>query len=249
MRCEPVRVRRLKNLVRSRLHEKIYYRTVNMQDMNTNQQTAHDVEQVTLEGYSLSATLLARQYEAGNRSRIQSVMSSIFSPGSKVLELGCGSGADAAALLQHGVDITASDGSKEMLAEASQRHPDLEQRLLHVILPGKIPFADDAFDGIVASALLMHFSTKILPSVCAEIARITRPGGKLFLAVVSQRDDLDDHGFDPHGRFFNCQNLCQIGDVFAPYGIVCREQYIVSDALGRSNVTIEEGLFKKTQTY
>jgi ubiquinone/menaquinone biosynthesis C-methylase UbiE len=206
---------------------------------------AHDVEQCTLAAYSLSATLLAQQYEAGNRSRIQSVMSSIFSPGSKVLELGCGSGADAAALLQHGVDIVALDGSAAMLDEAGRRHPELAQRLLHVMLPGKIPFADNSFDGIVASTLLMHFSTTILPSVCAEIARVTCPGGRLFLAVVSQRDDLDENGFDPHGRFFNCQNLSQIADQFASHGIVCCEQYIVSDALGRTNVVIEEGIFEK----
>ena len=42
-----------------------------------------------------------------------------FPPKLQLLEIGCGSGRDASFMYQHGYDVLAIEGSKEMIAEAN----------------------------------------------------------------------------------------------------------------------------------
>ena len=44
-----------------------------------------------------------------------------------------------------------------------------------------LPFGDGSFDAVVAAFLMPHVSD--LPAVCAELARVVRPGGRLALAT------------------------------------------------------------------
>jgi hypothetical protein len=39
--------------------------------------------------------------------------------------------------------------------------------------------------------------------------------------------------------------LEQIATIFVPLGVTLVKRYVVPDALGRNNVTIEEGIFSK----
>lgn len=52
------------------------------------------------------------------RDRVHARLLTHFSPGSHVLELGCGTGEDARFLAAHGVAVTATDSSEAMLAAA-----------------------------------------------------------------------------------------------------------------------------------
>ena len=202
-------------------------------------------EEQTLSSYCIRAESLAGLYESADRSQMQQVMSSIFRPGDKVLELGCGSGADAAMLLKAGIDMVASDGCSGMILEATRRHPELAEHLTPIQLPGVLPFDDGTFNGILATAFLMHFSEEHLPGVCAEMARVLEPGGVMFIAVFSGRDDLDADGFDRQGRFFNRLPLSRIAEMFLAAGVDCRRHYPAPDALGRGGIVLEQGIFEK----
>ncbi|MBR4329880.1 MAG: class I SAM-dependent methyltransferase, partial [Candidatus Riflebacteria bacterium] len=110
--------------------------------------------------------------------------------GSKILEIGCGSGRDAARSLADGYDIIALDGSKGLLAEIPKRHPELKDRLLFGIMPCRLDFPDEYFDGFYSVACLMHLYEKDLVPTLAELYRLTKKGGKGLVSIPTTRNDV-----------------------------------------------------------
>ncbi|MFC4061754.1 class I SAM-dependent methyltransferase [Planomonospora corallina] len=100
--------------------------------------------------------------------------------GRRILDAGCGSGPLAAALRERGAVVTGVDASAGMLALARKRLGDDAD--LHVAdLSGPLPFADGAFDDVVAS-LVLHYLRDWGPAL-AELRRVLRPGGRLIASV------------------------------------------------------------------
>ncbi|MBO0869296.1 MAG: class I SAM-dependent methyltransferase [Micromonosporaceae bacterium] len=100
--------------------------------------------------------------------------------GRRILDAGCGSGPLSAALRDRGAVVTGIDASAGMLALARRRLG--EQAALHLgDLSDRLPFADGAFDDVVAS-LVLHYLEDWGPAL-AEFRRVLRPGGRLIASV------------------------------------------------------------------
>ncbi|NBE56754.1 class I SAM-dependent methyltransferase [Streptomyces boluensis] len=100
--------------------------------------------------------------------------------GHRILDAGCGSGPLSAALRDRGAEVTGIDSSAAMLALARRRlGADADLRLGDLREP--LPFADGAFDGVVAS-LVLHYLEDWGPTL-AEFRRVLRPGGRLIVSV------------------------------------------------------------------
>ncbi|MFJ3338959.1 class I SAM-dependent methyltransferase [Streptomyces sp. NPDC086766] len=117
--------------------------------------------------------------------------------GRRILDAGCGSGPLSAALRERGAVVTGIDASAGMLALARRRLGD--DAALHLVdLSDRLPFADGAFDDVVAS-LVLHYLQDWGPTL-AELRRVLRPGGRLIASV--------DHPFvayaiqDPRPDYF-----------------------------------------------
>ncbi|WP_432186320.1 class I SAM-dependent methyltransferase [Streptomyces sp. Tue6028] len=117
--------------------------------------------------------------------------------GRRILDAGCGSGPLSATLRERGAVVTGIDASAGMLALARRRLGDDAD--LHVVdLSDPLPFADGAFDDVVAS-LVLHYLEDWGPTL-AELRRVLRPGGRLIASV--------DHPFvaytfqDPRPDYF-----------------------------------------------
>jgi 2-polyprenyl-3-methyl-5-hydroxy-6-metoxy-1,4-benzoquinol methylase len=99
-------------------------------------------------------------------------------PGGAILDAGCGSGRDARAFAELGYEVTAFDASEEMVRLA-RRHSGLPVQ--------QLAFADinwlSAFDGIWASASLLHVPREELVATSEKIARALRPGGAWYLSM------------------------------------------------------------------
>jgi SAM-dependent methyltransferase len=100
--------------------------------------------------------------------------------GGSVLDLGCGAGAHSAIMRDAGLVATSVDGSAGLAAEA-KRLWNVDVRLMHF---DELDFAD-AFDGVWASASLMHADGEQLPAIFAAIRRATKDGG-VFHATLKQ---------------------------------------------------------------
>lgn len=158
----------------------------------------------TLRFYDTHAEQATASYERVDFSPIVDRFAAALPPGARVLDLGCGSGRDAARLAAAGYDVTVADGSEAMLASATTLHPELTGRTAHVVLPAPLPFPAAAFGGVMSWAVIMHVHETDVPAVFAELARIVAPGGVLGYSVNTERSGLDAAGDDERGRHFTC---------------------------------------------
>ncbi len=74
-------------------------------------------------------------------------------PGTRVLDLACGTGVAAAAAARLGARVTGTDFSPEMLAQARRRHPTLAFETADA---EALPFADASFDAVIANFGIHH---------------------------------------------------------------------------------------------
>ncbi|PCH72119.1 MAG: SAM-dependent methyltransferase [Rhodobacteraceae bacterium] len=98
--------------------------------------------------------------------------------GGRVLDLGCGPGAAAAAMAQAGLKVEAWDASSEMVAMAA-RHPGVSAR--------QAVFDDisghDVYDGIWASFSLLHAPRGDFPSHLKALHKALKPGGTFVIGM------------------------------------------------------------------
>jgi len=101
--------------------------------------------------------------------------------GKQCLDAGTGSGRYAVAMAMHGARVTACDISESGLEVARHRSegvPNLNYMFGSVL---DLPFANASFDFVCCAGVLHH--TPSIPRGLDEIARVLRPGGKMFLLL------------------------------------------------------------------
>jgi SAM-dependent methyltransferase len=107
-----------------------------------------------------------------------------YAPGSRVLEVGCGVGAQTVQLLTRspGIALTAVDISEESLAEAKHRvavnAPDARVEWHHGDLHD-LPYAEASFDHLFLCFVLEHLPEPT--DVLRTLRRYLRPGGTITL--------------------------------------------------------------------
>jgi SAM-dependent methyltransferase len=104
-----------------------------------------------------------------------------------VLELGCGTGNDAARLARDGFHVVATDLSTEAVAAARQKYGDLVDVRV-VDMAAGLPFPEGSFDAVMANVALHMFTDAVTRAVFADVRRVLREGG-LFLFHVNAHDD------------------------------------------------------------
>jgi ubiquinone/menaquinone biosynthesis C-methylase UbiE len=101
-------------------------------------------------------------------------------PGSRILEVGCGLGDDAASLARlvaPGGSVAGIDGSQAMIEAARLRHGDVAGLSFEVADAGRLPFDDASFDAARVDRVLQHIADPA--AAVREMVRVLRPGGVL----------------------------------------------------------------------
>ncbi|TDO27664.1 methyltransferase family protein [Kribbella sp. VKM Ac-2527] len=100
--------------------------------------------------------------------------------GRRILDAGCGSGPLSAALRDRGAIMTGFDLSTAMI-ELARRRLGEDADLTVADLAKPLPYADAAFDDVVASLVLHYLEDWTEP--LAELRRVLKTGGRLILSV------------------------------------------------------------------
>lgn len=100
-----------------------------------------------------------------------------------VLDLGCGAGYDLDAFRSRGHSAFGLDYAEPLakIARVKSHCPVLVADMRAV------PFQSGVFDGVWASASLLHLPRHDLPVALGEIRRVLKPGGLLFASVKAGR--------------------------------------------------------------
>jgi ubiquinone/menaquinone biosynthesis C-methylase UbiE len=95
--------------------------------------------------------------------------------GTRVLDVGCGTGLSAQPLAMRGVQITALDPSAEMLTLAERNIPTATFVRGHV---EELPFPDRGFDAAICAQAFHWFDAE---RALAELMRVVKPGGPIAI--------------------------------------------------------------------
>ena len=113
-----------------------------------------------------------------------------------ILDAGCGSGRDSLYFLQNGYTVTAIDASEELSKLASKL---IKQTVVNISFQ-EMEFEND-FDGIWASASLVHIPRIEIKDVLNRIAKALKQYGILYASFK-----YGDEEYEKGGRYFNSYN-------------------------------------------
>ena len=147
----------------------------------------------TLEFYATEAADYHARSKAGINCDLPAFLKRLAA-GSLILELGCGSGRDAAYMQTLGFKVEPTDGVAAMAALAEQRLG----RTVRVMRFEDLAAAS-AYDAVYASYSLLHVPRSSLVDVLARIWRALRPGGWHMATYKSGGAE----GRDMLDRYFN----------------------------------------------
>ena len=147
------------------------------------------------EGYADEADALVRQYESLSFAEVhRHVLHLLPQPPAQVLDIGAGTGRDAAGLADLGHLVTAVEPTTPLRLRAQHLHPSPQIEWLDDSLPDLhlLSARGDTFDVVMLTAVWMHLDAAERMRAMPVVANLLRAGG---LMVLTQR-----HGLVPAGR-------------------------------------------------
>lgn len=149
----------------------------------------------TNKGYEQEAQALLKQYEAVNPEVVHAgYLSLLPMKPSIVLDVGAGSGRDAAYFADQGHRVVAVEPTKSLRLGAQNIHAGKDIEWIDDLLPdlSQVKVLGLRFDLIMLSAVLMHLDEEQRVKTLATLASLLSPDGRI---VMSLR-----HGPVPEGR-------------------------------------------------
>lgn len=124
-----------------------------------------------------------RDVDAENRLILDTL---VLPSGSKVLEIGCGTGRFVRAAAAAGLEVFAADVSSVMLAYVAQKCAETGLKIGGLQHAGflTMDFPEGEFDAVVSGAALHHLPDAWKYVALHNIARVLKTGGQLYLKDV-----------------------------------------------------------------
>jgi SAM-dependent methyltransferase len=145
------------------------------------------------QGYSAEAPDLLERYERMGFEGAHFAVLDLIAPAPlDVLDIGAGTGRDAAWFARRGDRVTAIEPTREMREGAIALHPEPNIEWIDDCLPDVASVHGRTFDLVWISAVWMHFDANERARMMPTVARLVRPGGALMISLR--------HGPIPEGR-------------------------------------------------
>ncbi|MFD9377869.1 class I SAM-dependent methyltransferase [Streptomyces sp. NPDC059999] len=179
-------------------------------------------------GYGMSAQALAEQYESVTFIEVHREVLHLFpTQPSTVLDIGAGSGRDAAALAARGHRVIAAEPTAELRTLGRRLHADRDIEWVDDALPRlpRLTALEQRFDLILLTAVWMHLDARQRTSAMGSLVSLLKNEARVVLSLrhgpvpagrrmfpVSAAETIslaDSHGLDvvheaeredPHGR-------------------------------------------------
>ena len=136
------------------------------------------------EGYGETAAERARQYESIGLADVHGDILHLFpATPSQVIDIGAGTGRDAAAFAERGHRVTAVEPTAELRAEAEHLHARWPITSIDNSLPDlhRVHEQGERYDVVMLTAVWMHLDAGQRERAMARVAPLVRPGGLMTL--------------------------------------------------------------------
>ena len=160
---------------------------------------------INISNYNQEADRLVHQYESISFEELnQQTISLLPSSPCQVLDVGAGSGRDAAWFADQGYQVTAIEPAVELLKRAKIIHPSLKISWYEDSLPQLllVKTLSNSFDLIWLSAVWMHLPQSDRPAAFANLDALLNHAGRMMFTLR--------HGPAPQGREFHPVSVGEI---------------------------------------
>ena len=188
------------------------------------------------DGYAEQAATLAPQYDRQSFDDIyRNVLGWIPRGPGRALDIGAGTGRDAAVLAARGFRVTAVEPTREFRDFGRRVHADAGIDWLDDLLPA-LPRVraqveskgGERFDFILSMAVWMHLDPVERAEAMTTVAGLLAPGGRLILSLR--------HGPIPAGRRMFEVSAAEINRLAMALGLALRHCGTRADMMGRADV-------------
>jgi len=148
----------------------------------------------TIPHYDQNAAQLVSQYESLSFEHVHPALLDLLPPpGATILDVGAGSGRDAAWFAAKGYDVVAAEPSEAMRTLARQRHPSPHIHWLADSLPdlAQVRRLGLSFDLILLSAVWMHVPPAARQRTLRKLATLLSPNGRIAISLRIGPPDTD----------------------------------------------------------
>lgn len=194
-------------------------------------------------GYAAEAEALISQYESIAFSEIHAAILPLLPAApSHVLDIGAGTGRDAAGFAALGHRVTAVEPTAELRRQAAVLHPSPLIDWLDDGLPDLAALSGrgEAFDVVMLTAVWMHLDEAERRRAMPRLAALLRAGGLMALSLR--------HGPVPEGRRMFDVSASETIDLAREHGLRCVLCRTDEDAqLGRPGVTWDRVAFVREE--
>lgn len=182
--------------------------------------------------YEQHATRLTQQYDALSFEDVHANLLNILPPAAAtVLDIGAGSGRDAAWFAANGYDVVAVEPAEAMLAQAKKNHPSNRIQWLSDTLPElvKVRRLSLTFDLILLSAVWMHIPPTERPLALRKLATLLAPKGRIAISLRLGTPDAE--------RAMHEVSLLELSSLAQQFGLRIIQTSESDDKLGRNEVS------------
>lgn len=160
------------------------------------------------EGYGETAAERVRQYESIGFADVHRDILHLFpATPSRVIDIGAGTGRDAAAFAERGHNVTAVEPTPELRTEAQRLHARWPITWIDDSLPNldRVHALAERYGVVMLTAVWMHLDQAQRERAMARVAPLVQPGGLMALSLR--------HGPVPAGRRMfevSAQETCEL---------------------------------------
>ncbi|MES2554986.1 MAG: class I SAM-dependent methyltransferase [Bacteroidota bacterium] len=125
----------------------------------------------------------------------------LLKPKGRILDLGCGPGQHSLFFAEKGFDVTGIDLSEKMISIAKRIAPDVNFVVMDI---SKLTFSSNSFNGIWASASLLHIPKEEIYSVLQRLYDLLEADGILYLSLKygDSEDFLNDYRYGGVKKYY-----------------------------------------------
>lgn len=190
-------------------------------------------------GYAEQADSLIESYESVDFEELYRPLREFIPGGGKALDIGTGTGRDAAALAARGFQVLAVEPTAALRAHGQRLHPDPKLTWLDDSLPdlSQVHARGEGFDLILMTAVWMHLDESERARALPRVAELLASRGRLFMTVRK--------GPVPEGRRMFVVPIDPLVAQAQSLGLALLRRYEFPDMLGRSDVSWTMLAFEK----
>jgi SAM-dependent methyltransferase len=172
---------------------------------------------------------LVERYEAVSAPDLHGPVADLLPPApARVLDVGAGSGRDAAWLAKMGHAVLAVEPSATLRAEGARLHPDPRIAWIDDRLPD-LTRVSGQFDVLLLSAVWQHVRPEDRAAAFARLTRLLAPGGLLLISLRLGPPDL--------ARGMHPVSVGGLRALAAGSGLAILREAPLPDRLGRSEIS------------